>query len=83
MNTEPTARPEPFRLREYLGDSVFASVESGMIRLVADERKVIFLEPETFMRLLSFAEKAYNVEIRVNRPLRPAPEAGTQEHRPL
>ncbi len=47
-------------LKTYLGDSVYAEVELGMIKLTTnngyddDPRNVIFLEPEVCQSLLDF-----------------------------
>ena len=43
--TEPT----------YLGDSVYASMDGGMIKLVADRTQVIYLEPEVYRALVRYA----------------------------
>lgn len=52
----------PSNAKAYLGDSVYADVENGMIKLTTengysdDPRNVIFLELEVFDALLRFVE---------------------------
>lgn len=51
--------------KTYLGDSVYAEMDSGMIALTADGTRTIYLEPEVFESLLLFAQVAFNVKITV------------------
>ena len=47
--------------REYLGDSVYAAIEHGMIRLTTENgsnpSNMIYLEPEVIMALLRYAQR--------------------------
>jgi hypothetical protein len=47
--------------RLYLGDSVYAQMECGMIRLATNnggrDANVIFLEPHVFAELIRFAQR--------------------------
>lgn len=46
-------------MKAYLGDSVYADYEAGMIRLYLDngrgQHNEIFLEPEVYQALIKFA----------------------------
>lgn len=50
--------------KTYLGDSVYAELESGMIKLYTDNgfgpQDVIYLEPEVYQALLKFVEMLNN-----------------------
>lgn len=53
--------------KAYLGDSVYAEMDGGMIALTADGTKTVYLEPEVFEALLVFAQVAYGVKITVEK----------------
>ncbi len=52
--------------KTYLGDSVYASIKNGMIRLATfdgiAEGAVIFLEPEVYAALVAWVESLKKVE---------------------
>lgn len=56
--------PKKYPVKTYLGDSVYAAFEDGMIRLTTenghpdDPRNVIYLELAVFDSLVSFARTA-------------------------
>lgn len=49
--------------KQYLGDSVYAEIENGMVKLTTengysdDPRNVIFLEPEVYDALVKYVER--------------------------
>lgn len=53
--------------KEYLGDSVYAQIEGGMIKLSTenglptDPSNVIYLEPSVFIALCFFGKKHFNI----------------------
>lgn len=42
--------------KDYLGDSVYAEMKNGTIKLTTDSGNVIYLEPEVYHRLVAFVE---------------------------
>ena len=58
------------KTKEYLGDGVYASFDGYQIELKAEGdgvTNVIYLEPLVMSALMSFAEKAYGVKIKVEK----------------
>lgn len=55
----------------YIGDSVYADFENGMVKLTTENgygaSNEIFLEPEVVAGLLKFVEKVFNVKITVDK----------------
>jgi len=48
-------------LKEYLGDSVYADIDNGMVKLTTENgmgpSNTIYLEPEVYRALLSYVER--------------------------
>jgi len=56
----------------YLGDGVYATIETGMIRLTTGDHReehstnIIWLEPEVFVALVKFATQNEFASLKIN-----------------
>jgi hypothetical protein len=59
--------------KTYLGDAVYAELEAGMVKLIAEDgisaTNTIYLEPEVIDALLSYIARARERKPRPRRPL--------------
>lgn len=58
---DPTPPKKPASVKTYLGDSVYADIENGMIKLTTENggppNDIIFLEPAVFDALVAFVKR--------------------------
>lgn len=65
--------------KTYLGDSVYARMDNGMVALTTENgyeaSNEIFLEPEVIEALMRFIERGFNIRIKITKHT-PLPEDG-------